>query len=206
MAFGHGKVIGAPDLKAVTEQQAGNHRLAVDFATQQNAGQDELSTQVLDVLNAELEADPGALPDVFRQAKVFGPKAHSDAVVLDQVHGRRTQESGDKGVGGVVINFLRRADLPHHALVEHHDAVAHGHGLNLVMCDIDRRRTYAAVEPLQLLARSQTQLRVEVGERLIQEEDGRLADNGARQSHALALAAREFARLALQQSSDAEQG
>ena len=48
-------------------------------------------------------------------------------------------------------------------------------------------------------ARRHAQLGVEVAERLVHQEDARVAHHGARQCHALALAAGELARLAVEE-------
>ena len=56
-----------------------------------------------------------------------------------------------------------------------------------------------AVQLLDLQAGLGAQLGVQVGQRLVKQEDLRLAHDGAAHGHALALAAGQFARLALQQ-------
>ena len=72
------------------------------------------------------------------------------------------------------------------------------------MGDVDERGLQVAVQLLQLDTRLAAQLGVEVGKRLIEEEDLRAAHDGAAQGHALALAAREGARLALQEVVESE--
>ena len=73
------------------------------------------------------------------------------------------------------------------------------------MRDVDRRRADAALEPLELVARGGAQLRVEVGERLVEQEHVRLAHERARERDALALAAGQLARLAVEQVADLQQ-
>ena len=63
----------------------------------------------------------------------------------------------------------------------------------------------ASLELLELLAGRRAQLGVEVRERLVEQEDLRLADDRARERDPLALAAGELARLAVEQAADAEQ-
>ena len=58
---------------------------------------------------------------------------------------------------------------------------------------------------LELAARAGAQLRVEIGQRLVEQEYGRLAHQRAGQRHTLALAARELARPPVKQVVDAEQ-
>ena len=79
------------------------------------------------------------------------------------------------------------------------DAVAHGHGLDLVVGDVDGGGAQPLVQPRDLGAGLDAQLGVQVGERLVHQEHGRLAHDGAAQRHALALAAGESLRLAVQE-------
>ena len=50
---------------------------------------------------------------------------------------RRADEAGDEQVGRPVVELERRADLLDAAVVHHHDLVGHGHGLDLVVRDVD---------------------------------------------------------------------
>src|SRR5712691_2892285 len=120
---------------------------------------------------------------------MLGTEADNDIAEFSQIHGRGTEKSGDESVGGIVIDFGRSAELAHHALVENHDAVAHGHGFDLIVGDVDGGGADAAMKTLELLARGSAELGVEVGEGFVKEEDGRLAHDGAGQSHALAFTA-----------------
>ena len=72
------------------------------------------------------------------------------------------------------------------------------------MGDVDRGDGQSLVQLLQFNAHLHTQLGVEIGKRLIEQEHLGIAHNGAAERDALALAARELARLALQQALDAE--
>ena len=56
---------------------------------------------------------------------------------------------------------------------------------------------------LEFLARRGAELRVEVGEGLIEQKHGGLTHDGARQRHPLPLATRELARLPAEQFPDA---
>src|SRR5207253_9326260 len=56
------------------------------------------------------------------------------------------------------------------------DAVPHRHRLDLVVRHVDERRTEVAVQLLQVDARLHAELGIEVGERLVQEEHLRAAD------------------------------
>ena len=105
---------------------------------------------------------------------------------------------GDEEVLRPVVEALRRVDLLQDALVHHRDAVAHRHRLDLVVRDVDRRRLQLALELRDVGAHLHAQLRVEVRERLVHQEDLRLAHDRAAHRDALPLAAGELLRLAVE--------
>ena len=74
--------------------------------------------------------------------------------MLDQVHGRGPQKTRDKIVGGVVVNLAWRSDLSELAMVDNRDAIAHAHGLDLVVRDVNGGRSHLLLELLQLTARA----------------------------------------------------
>ena len=114
---------------------------------------------------------------------------------LDEVHRWRADELGDEQIRRPLVEPLRRVDLLEHAAAHHRHAVAHRHRLGLVVRDVDRRHREIALDPQDLGAHLDAQLRVEVRERLVHQERLRLADDRAAHRHALPLAARERARL-----------
>ena len=61
----------------------------------------------------------------------------------------------------------------------HGDAISHGQGLGLVMGDIDHGARDFPVDLFDLRAHFYPQLRVEIGQRLIEQDDIRLDDQGA---------------------------
>ena len=107
---------------------------------------------------------------------------------------------------GRVVDGLGRVDLLDDALAQHGDAVGHAHRLDLVVRDIDERPAEVALEPLQLRAHLEAEQRVERGERLVEQERARVADERAPERDPLALAARQLRRLALEQVLDVELG
>ena len=153
-----------------------------------------------------------------------GPAAQagigSDLVVVDSARRRpsprpsdaagekfiagRADEAGDEARRRVVVEFLRRADLLDAAVVHHHDAVGQRHRLDLVVGDVDRGGADRLVHLLDLGAHLHAQLGVEVGQRLVEQEDLRVAHDGAAHRDALALAAGQRLRLAVQQRRDVE--
>src|SRR3712207_9507796 len=70
-----------------------------------------------------------------------------------------------------LFRSLRRVDLLHDAVLEYHDPVRHRHGLGLVVGDVDGRHADAVVQFGDLGAHLTPKLGVEVGERLVHEED-----------------------------------
>ena len=104
----------------------------------------------------------------------------------------------------LVVEFERRADLLDDAVMHHDDLVGHGHGLDLVVRDVDGGGLEPLVQLLDLGAHRDAQLGVEVRERLVEQEHLRIAHDGAAHRDALALAAGELAREALEQRLQAE--
>ena len=130
-------------------------------------------------------------------------KREPSAWPVQQVHRRRADEAGDEGGGRAVVDLFGRADLLHAAGVHHDHALRQRHRLDLVVGDEQRGDAEFAVQLLDLQPRLRAQLGVEVGQRLVEQEHLRLAHDGAAHGHALALAARELARLALEQAARA---
>ena len=123
---------------------------------------------------------------------------------IDEVHRRRADEAGDELVGRLAVELERLADLLHAAVLHHHHAVAEGHRLDLVVGDVDRGGLELLVQALELDAHLHAQLGVQVGQRLVEQEHLRMAHDRAPDRDALALAAGELPRLALEQRLDAE--
>src|SRR6266508_269995 len=86
-------------------------------------------------------------------------------------------------------DFGRGPDLPQCAVVHHRDAIAHAHGLDLIVRHIDGGSAHSPLELLELASGARAQLRVEVCPRLIQQEYRRVTDQRPRERDTLALAA-----------------
>ena len=106
--------------------------------------------------------------------------------------------------GRLVVELVRRADLLDAAVVHHHDAVGQRHRLDLVVGDVDRGGADLLVHLLDLDPHLDAQLGVEVGQRLVEQEHLRVAHDGAAHGDALALAAGQLLRLAVDQFDDVE--
>ncbi len=117
---------------------------------------------------------------------------------LDEVHRRGADEARHEEVGRPVVHVARRVDLLQQAVLEDRDPVAHGHGLDLVVGDVHGGDAEATLQPGDLGAGLHAQLGVQVRQRLVHEEDLRLAHDGAAHRHALPLAAGEGLGLAAQ--------
>ena len=88
-----------------------------------------------------------------------------------------------------------------------HDGDARGerHRLDLVVGDVDRRLAEALVELLDLGPHVDAQLGVEIGERLVEQEQLRIAHQRPAHRDALALAAGKLAGLAPKQRFDLQE-
>ena len=113
-----------------------------------------------------------------------------------EVHRRRADKPGDETVGRFVVQLHRVADLLHPAVAHHDDAVAQRHRLDLIVRHVNRRRAEPLVQLFQFDPHLHAQLGVEVRQRLVEQEDARMAHDRAAQGDALALTARQLARLA----------
>ena len=128
--------------------------------------------------------------------------AERDAAVLErhfaEVHRRRTDEAGDEAVARTVVEIARRPALLQASVVEDRDAVAERHRFRLVVRHVDGRDPEIALKGRDVGAHLHTQLRVEVRQRLVHQEDARLADDRAAHRDPLTLAARKLCRLAVE--------
>ena len=88
----------------------------------------------------------------------------------------------------MVVDFHRRADLLNVSLVHDDDAGGHRHGFRLVMGDVNRRRVETVVKFDNLGTHLDAKLGIEIGKRLVHEEDFRVAHDCATEGDALALA------------------
>jgi hypothetical protein len=123
---------------------------------------------------------------------------------IDEVHRRHADEAGDKGVERMQVKIGRVVDLLDEAIFHDDDAGTHGHGFGLVMGNVDEGGLQALMQFGDLNTHLDTQFGVEVGKRLVHQEDLRVTDDGAAESNTLALTAGEGFRLAVEQMLDFE--
>ena len=142
--------------------------------------------------------------ELRRAAAASAPLANTSRAVVDrrlvQVHRRRADEAGDEARRRAPEHLVGRADLLDIAVAHDDDAVGQRHRLDLVVGDVDHRRSHLGVQLLDLGAHLRAQLGVEVGERLVEQEHVGVAHDGAAHGDALALAAGKLRRPPLQQS------
>ena len=82
----------------------------------------------------------------------------------------RADEAHDEGVGGLLVDLARRADLLDFAVVHDDDAVGDLHRLLLVVRDEDRRHVDLLVQAPQPVAQLLAHPRVERAEGLVQQQ------------------------------------
>ena len=95
-----------------------------------------------------------------------------------------------KDVAGPLVDLARRRQLQELARAHDGDAVGQRHRLDVVVGDVERGRAEAPDELADLEADVAAERGVEVRERLVEEEDPRLAHDGPAHRDALPLAAR----------------
>ena len=129
------------------------------------------------------EFHPGVLQD-HRIAAVFLHQLR-----IKEVHLGRADKARHEQVRGMVEHLLGRADLLDDAVLHDDDPVAQGHGLGLVMGNVNE----GSIDPFTQLDDLSThlvpELGVQVGQRLVHQEDLGIPDDGAADGHTLALAA-----------------
>ena len=105
-------------------------------------------------------------------------------------------KGGDEACARMFVHPVRVVDLRGAAGLHHHHTVADGHGLALVVRHHHRGGAHLALDLAQLELHLLAQLGVEVGQGFVQQQHGWLDDQRTRQGHALALPARQLARVA----------
>ncbi|MNT71509.1 hypothetical protein D3C72_2100020 [compost metagenome] len=108
---------------------------------------------------------------------------------VDEVHAGAADEAGDEAVGRLLVEIERRAELFDISGIEHHDAVGHGHGFDLIMGDVDHGGLELLVQFGDFEPHVDAQGGVEIGQGLVEQEGLGLAHNGPADGDALALTA-----------------
>ena len=183
-----------------------------------------LRAQVLDHLDADVDrrerpAPPrrnasGRMPSTTRsrrrhardrQRELAEPKRVAVGERLDQVHRRRADERRDEEVVRAGVQLLGAVALQDVTVSHHRDPLAERHRLGLVVRHVHRRDAEPLVQLRERGAHADAKLRVEVRERLVEQEGLGLPDDRAAHRDALALPARELRRPPVEQVGEAEQ-
>src|SRR2546428_532514 len=109
----------------------------------------------------------------------------------------RADEVRDERGRRPVVDVESVTDLLEDALVHDGDPVGHRERFLLVVRHVDRRDLQLLLDPADLVAHPHAKLRVEIRERLVQQEDLRAEDEGSGQGDALLLAAGELRGITL---------
>ena len=149
-----------------------------------------------------METAPGLGPSLWQRCAdhFSGGKLHLAAVLadreqlgLDDVRG--ADEVGDETVGRMVIDLPRRTNLKNIALAHDGDVVRHGQRFFLVMGDEDEGDAGFVLQPLQLDLHFLSELQIERGEWLVEQQHLWMRRKATRQRHPLLLTARELRNL-----------
>ena len=106
--------------------------------------------------------------------------------------------------GRAIVDLDGRADLFDQSSIHHHQPICQRHRFKLVMRDIDAGGLQPPLQPAYFNAHLHPQFGIEIGQRLVEQEGGRLANDSAPHGNALALPAGEFARFTIQHRPDFE--
>ena len=112
-------------------------------------------------------------------------------------HVAQPHDPGHAAGGRLPEQLRARGRLDHAALLVDHDAVAEPVGLGQVVGHQHRRGPPAGEDGPQLVPQRLAQRQVERGERLVEQEQRGIDGERAAEGHALALAARQVARVAV---------
>ena len=106
---------------------------------------------------------------------------------------------------GSGIDLLRRVHLLEQSRVHHRDPIGDRHRFLLIVGDKDRGDPHAALNDGELRAHMDTQLCVQVGQRLVEQQDARLEYQRPRQGDALLLTSRKLGRITAAQRGQSDQ-
>ena len=105
-------------------------------------------------------------------------------------------KSGHEGRGRALIQILLPPHLLHPPGLHHHQPIGHRHGLLLVMGDHDGGEVAVALQQPDFAPDLLTQLGIQIGQRLIEQQQPRMDGQGPGDGHTLLLPAGELARQA----------
>jgi hypothetical protein len=110
--------------------------------------------------------------------------------MLQAIHRRSTDKTGDKKTVWFIVEVIRRAGLFDQAVAHQDNLVSHCHGLDLIMGNIDHGHTETFLPSPDFQSHLVAQLGVEIGKRLVHQAHRMLGNHRTGQSDTLALPAR----------------
>src|SRR5664280_2070193 len=135
---------------------------------------------------ASLTAWPAAPADADAKASTMTAELHLAVGAPCRVEKHRlAHEAGDELARPPFVELVGRACLGDDAVIHDDDAIAHRKQPRLVVRDVGDGEAEALLQGTDLLAHRAAQTRVEVRERLVEEQHGRLEDEGAGECDAL---------------------
>ena len=126
-------------------------------------------------------------------------------VARDEVHRGRADERGDEEIVRPAVEDLRPVALQDAPVSHHRDSLSERHRLGLVVRHVHRRDAEPLMQLRERRPHADAELRVEVRQRLVEQERLRLAHDRAAHRHPLPLAAGQLGRAPLEQIGEAEQ-
>jgi len=125
-----------------------------------------------------------------------------DDLAFDEIG--QTQEGRGKSAFRPGVKLMRRADFDQHATVHHGDLVGNRQRFGLIVSHKNRRNVRSPLQRLDLGTHLNTELRIKIAQRLVEQHDLRLVDERSRKRDALLLAAGKFRRRTILQSIEAD--
>ena len=113
-------------------------------------------------------------------------------------------EVGHKAGDRAGIDLAGDAFLGHQSGLHDDHAIAHHHRFGLIVGHVNGRNPELLLDLGQLEAHALPELGVEIAERLVEQQEPRLHDQGARQRHPLLLPAGELVRIAVVVAGEAD--
>src|SRR5262249_11272472 len=169
-----------------------------------------LGAHPLDSLDRQIEFDAAIRHNIVRHLQVFRTNPEDSSLGADarnpdlglaqlqQVHGWRPDKGGNECRRRLLVDVERIADLLDLAAIHYDEHIGQRHGFELVVGHINRRGVEAALQFPDFDPHGDTELGIKVRQGLVKQENLWLPDDRASHCHALALPARELARLAVE--------
>ena len=133
--------------------------------------------------------------DALQNGQAHGAVGALATLGLHKVDGGVAHEVGDEQVVGLGIHGQGGVILLQNAVVDQADLGGQGHGLHLVMGDVDEGGAGLQVQALQFVAHLQAELGIQVAQRLIHEQHQGFGGQGTGDGHALLLTAGQLRRI-----------